>query len=87
MAAGLVLIWALAGCAELTELLGPDSREHEPDVVYDPTPPKVVDAMLELAQVKPGDRLYDLVITSYSIHYTKLYEAPNTVCSKDWGMR
>jgi len=60
MAAGLVLTWALAGCAELTELLGPDSREHEPDVVYDPTPPKVVDAMLELAQVKPGDRLYDL---------------------------
>lgn len=60
MAAGLVLTWALAGCAELTEVLGPDTREHEPDVVYDPTPPKVVDAMLELAQVKPGDLLYDL---------------------------
>jgi len=50
----------LAGCAELTEVLGPDIREHEPDVVYDPTPPKMVDAMLDLAALKPGDRLYDL---------------------------
>jgi len=58
--AGLALAVAVAGCAELTELLGPDTREHAPDVVYDPTPAKVVDAMLELAQVKPGDLLYDL---------------------------
>jgi SAM-dependent methyltransferase len=55
-----LLVLAIAGCAELTEVLGPDSREHEPDVVYDPTPPAVVDAMLDLAAVKPGDRLYDL---------------------------
>lgn len=60
MAAGLALAWALAGCAELTDLLGPDTREHEPDVVYDPTPSKVVDAMLDLAQIKPDDVLYDL---------------------------
>jgi len=59
-AAGLALLWALAGCAELEAVLGPDTREHEPDVVYDPTPPEVVDAMLELAAVKPGDLLYDL---------------------------
>ena len=25
-----------------------------------------------------GERFYDLVITSYSIHYTKLYEIPAT---------
>jgi len=55
-----VIASALAGCAEMTELLGADTREHAPDVVYDPTPAKVVDAMLELAQVKPGDLLYDL---------------------------
>lgn len=55
-----MLLWALAGCADLTAWLGPDTREHEPDVVYDPTPSKVVDAMLELAAVKPGDLLYDL---------------------------
>jgi SAM-dependent methyltransferase len=55
-----LLLLAIAGCADLTEVLGPDRREHEPDVVYDPTPPAVVDAMLDLAAVKPGDRLYDL---------------------------
>jgi precorrin-6B methylase 2 len=31
-----------------------------PDVVYIPTPPDVVTAMLTLAEVKPGDVLYDL---------------------------
>lgn len=32
----------------------------EPDVPYWPTPPKVVDKMLELAEVKKGDVVYDL---------------------------
>lgn len=31
-----------------------------PDVIYVPTPEPVVDAMLELAEVGPGDVLYDL---------------------------
>ena len=31
-----------------------------PDVVYVPTPQKVVDAMLWLAQVKESDVVYDL---------------------------
>ncbi len=34
--------------------------ERTPDVIYVPTPPDVVDAMLKLAEVKPGDVLYDL---------------------------
>lgn len=34
--------------------------ERTPDVVYVPTPPQVVDAMLEMAQVRDGDVLYDL---------------------------
>ncbi len=37
-----------------------DLPERAPDVPYVPTPQEVVDAMLALADVKPGDRLYDL---------------------------
>jgi SAM-dependent methyltransferase len=33
---------------------------RDPDVVFVPTPQEVVDKMLELANVKPGDVLYDL---------------------------
>lgn len=33
---------------------------RHPDVPYVPTPQAVVDAMLKLAEVKPGDVLYDL---------------------------
>ena len=33
---------------------------REPDVIFVPTPTKVVDAMLELAEVRDGDILYDL---------------------------
>ncbi|MCR5874244.1 class I SAM-dependent methyltransferase [Phenylobacterium sp. J426] len=34
--------------------------DRGPDVIYVPTPPETVDAMLKLAEVKPGDVLYDL---------------------------
>ncbi|MGF1497375.1 MAG: SAM-dependent methyltransferase [Elainellaceae cyanobacterium] len=34
--------------------------EREPDVVYIPTPPNVVDAMLEVAEVQSDDLIYDL---------------------------
>lgn len=33
---------------------------REPDVIYVPTPPAVVDAMLKMAKVGKGDVLYDL---------------------------
>jgi SAM-dependent methyltransferase len=33
---------------------------RNPDVPFEPTPPAVVDAMLELAGVRPGDVVYDL---------------------------
>jgi len=36
------------------------ARKKEPDVVYVPTPQPVVEAMLELAQVKAEDVVYDL---------------------------
>ena len=35
-------------------------RPTEPDVIYVPTPPAVVDAMLEVAAVKASDIVYDL---------------------------
>jgi precorrin-6B methylase 2 len=35
-------------------------QPREPDVVYVPTPPEVVDAMLKVAKVGKGDVLYDL---------------------------
>ncbi len=34
--------------------------DRGPDVIYVPTPPETVDAMLKLGEVKPGDVLYDL---------------------------
>jgi SAM-dependent methyltransferase len=34
--------------------------KREPDVVFVPTPQAVVDKMLEMAEVKPGDVVYDL---------------------------
>jgi tRNA G37 N-methylase Trm5 len=33
---------------------------REPDVIYQPSPQDVVNKMLELAEVKPGDVVYDL---------------------------
>jgi hypothetical protein len=38
----------------------PQRAVRKPDVVFVPTPEEVVDKMLELAQVKKGDLLYDL---------------------------
>jgi len=35
-------------------------EERKPDVPYEPTPPEVVRTMLLLAEVKPGDVVYDL---------------------------
>ena len=38
----------------------PEDPNRGPDVVFVPTPEIVVDAMLKLAEVKPGDVVYDL---------------------------
>lgn len=37
-----------------------DKAERRPDVIFVPTPQEVVDKMLEVAQVKKGDTVYDL---------------------------
>ncbi|HVL59163.1 MAG TPA: class I SAM-dependent methyltransferase [Burkholderiaceae bacterium] len=57
---------AIAATAACGSLAQPPSQaaqaapQRAPDVPYEPSPPEVVDAMLQLAQVSPGDRLYDL---------------------------
>ncbi len=38
----------------------PAKQLRSPDVIYVPTPPEVVDAMLTVAEVRQGDVLYDL---------------------------
>lgn len=55
-----LLVLALTACVDLSAWLGPDHRMREPDVVYDPTPTEVVEAMLDLAKLQSGDVLYDL---------------------------
>jgi hypothetical protein len=47
---------------EATPMIGQAAaaEPRRPDVVYVPTPPDVVDAMLKVGGVKPGDVLYDL---------------------------
>lgn len=43
-----------------TLLHGAPQSRTEPDVIYVPTPQAAVEAMLDLAKVKPGDVVYDL---------------------------
>ena len=54
VAAGVACVLLVAGVSAQSQ--GP----KKPDVVYIPTPQPVVEAMLELADVKPGDVVYDL---------------------------
>lgn len=56
---------AAPGCAqeapaEQQSAVQQQEAARSPDVVFVPTPQHVVDQMLELAEVKPGDVLYDL---------------------------
>jgi len=58
-----VAVLLLGSGAAYTGMAYNDRAEQvarEPDVVFVPTPPAVVDAMLAMAEVKDGDVLYDL---------------------------
>jgi cyclopropane fatty-acyl-phospholipid synthase-like methyltransferase len=57
--AAAVAVPAAAPLLQLTQNEA-EAPERRPDVVYVPTPQPVVDGMLELANVKKGDVLYDL---------------------------
>ena len=48
---------------------------RSPDVMYVPTPPEVVDAMLKVANVRQGDVLYDLGSGDGRIPITAVQEA------------
>jgi len=54
--------FALAGLGATTACAQAESQQaaRDPDVIYVPTPPAVVDAMLAMANVRDGDVLYDL---------------------------
>jgi SAM-dependent methyltransferase len=50
----------IVACTALTLLCHSPAVAQAPDVLYVPTPQAVVDAMLQLADVKAGDVVYDL---------------------------
>jgi ribosomal protein L11 methylase PrmA len=56
----LALGLALLACATLLQAEAREDKDKEPDVIYWPTPHKVVDKMLDMAKVKKDDILYDL---------------------------
>jgi len=59
--AGVVGLMLFAGMAVATAGAGAQTpRLHAPDVKFVASPQSVVDAMLELAKVTPGDVVYDL---------------------------
>ena len=58
--AGLAQKTAEQGAATAEESFEPQSGQPGKDVVWVPTPPEVVEAMLEMAKVKEGDKLVDL---------------------------
>jgi len=65
LAASLAAILSLSSAAALAQAQTPAQAEagkpaRMPDVVYVPTPEKVVDEMLRIAKVGPNDVLYDL---------------------------
>jgi predicted O-methyltransferase YrrM len=58
--AGSSFVNAEGATASASEAESQDKRDGKPDVVYVPTPQPAVEAMLEMAQVRDGDILYDL---------------------------
>ena len=67
VSASILLVFALSAAAQTATQEAPrvatpgaPAQMRTPDVVFVPTPPKVVEAMLKVAKVGKGDVLYDL---------------------------
>ncbi len=60
IAAALLLVTSSACSGSAGQAEASQRERRTPDVIYVPTPPRVVDAMLQLAEVRDGDVLYDL---------------------------
>lgn len=63
MKRGLVVAVLLFGCLGAAIVFSQDKKDSSlrtPDVIFVPTPQDAVDKMLELAEVKKGDVVYDL---------------------------
>lgn len=54
-----VVSWAAAACIGVPEV-GQTATLRPPDVRYEPSEPEAVRAMLDLAALQPGERVYDL---------------------------
>src|SRR3546814_6972591 len=55
-----ILLSGIGGYAAAASSNHAPAAAREPDVIVVPTPHAVVDAMLEMAQVRDGDVIYDL---------------------------
>jgi len=51
---------ALIVCCAFAPSIAQDKPEREPDVIFVPTPHEVVERMLALADIRPGEIVYDL---------------------------
>lgn len=60
LSAGLLAQPPGSAAGSTTPLAETEKEKREPDVVFVPTPQPVVEKMLELAEIKPGDIVYDL---------------------------
>src|SRR5438270_12330735 len=77
----LVVIVAALGFISLRPAQSQEKPLREPDVIYVPTPQEVVDKMLEMADVRPGEIVYDLGCGDGRIPVT----AAKQYGSKAWG--
>jgi tRNA G37 N-methylase Trm5 len=57
---GLLLLTGALAYPPADDEKSADKEDRKPDVIFVPTPQEVVDRMLELADVKKGDVVYDL---------------------------
>src|SRR5438105_14427149 len=53
-------VFAPAALVTFAPTYGQEKPVREPDVIYVPTPNEVVDKMFELADIRPGEVVYDL---------------------------